>query len=153
MASYILNKEQIDEFLFHAPARYCQQQVRARPMRCLCILYGIRALYTSIQKRQGKKMELLCQNDQAHFLVYEMDHIIKDERKPYACNVNTAYQSVCLSGRAAAVEDIEEKEKALLAFLKKYAPSFLSKPMPRKSVEATGIVKIIPDTVSGKGNG
>ncbi|MDD3921897.1 MAG: pyridoxamine 5'-phosphate oxidase family protein [Eubacteriales bacterium] len=98
----------------------------------------------------GEKLDNILRDGRVCFTVYEAQGLSYEEDGPYACGVNTLFESVVIKGRAALVADEAEKRRILYALTEKYVPSFAKKEMPEASVARTAVIEITPDSVTGK---
>ena len=97
---------------------------------------------------KGQKVGNIAARPSVSMTVWEMDSLIIEGETP--CNVNTGYESVVISGRAAIVDDMAEKEAALEALVEKYVPQMDDRRMPDASVRNTAVVRVEPESVTGK---
>ena len=67
-----------------------------------------------------------------------------------APETNTQYESVILAGQASVVEDPGEKAAALALIVQKYTPQLAGRPLPEGMVAGTAVVKIQPQSLTGK---
>lgn len=113
----------------------------------LCFGYREEAIYIH-GALQGKKMEALRKNGNV-CVEFDIDtEIIPSDS---ACDWGMRFQSVIGFGRAVFLEDRNEKQKALDAIMAHYAdPSFA---FPDKTLEATAVIKIEIQSMTGKQSG
>jgi nitroimidazol reductase NimA-like FMN-containing flavoprotein (pyridoxamine 5'-phosphate oxidase superfamily) len=98
----------------------------------------------------GQKVENLQRNPLVGFEIQECgDYKVSPVAKT-ACNVNTEYESVIITGQAAFVEDEARKEEILWAFVRKYVPSLEELPMPAPSIANTCVIELRIETMTGK---
>ncbi len=97
---------------------------------------------------KGQKIGNIAARPDVSMTVWEMDSLIIEGETP--CNVNTGYESVVISGRAVIVEDMAEKEVALKALVEKYVSQMGDRSMPEASVRNTAVVRVDPESVTGK---
>jgi len=102
-------------------------------------------LHSSVE---GKKMEILKENNNLCFEVDLKREIVKSE-KP--CNWGMHYMSVMGSGAAELIEERDEKIKALDIIMKKYDNEGLnSYEYSESSLKRTAIIKLILTELTGK---
>ena len=97
---------------------------------------------------EGRKLEMIRQNDRVCF---EFDIDVELVESPEPCNWSMRYKSVIGYGRAAFVEDVEEKRKALDVIMEQYSEGEFV--FPQASVERIVVVKIAIEGLSGKASG
>ncbi|MFT4302574.1 MAG: pyridoxamine 5'-phosphate oxidase family protein [Desulfovibrio sp.] len=66
------------------------------------------------------------------------------------CDTNTAYQSVIITGRAATVDSLDLKTRALEAIVAKYTPQHSGKNFPASMLQMTAVVEITIIEITGK---
>ena len=97
---------------------------------------------------EGKKMEILKENNNLCFEVDIETEIVKSE-KP--CNWGMHYLSVMGSGTAEMVEEPEEKLKALDIIMRKYDDEGLnSYEYSESSLKGTAVIKLTVTELTGK---
>ncbi|HJD98093.1 pyridoxamine 5'-phosphate oxidase family protein [Mailhella massiliensis] len=101
------------------------------------------ALYFHCAK-EGRKLDCLKRSPGIGFSVHEVLAIDREK-------ATTLYKSLCGTGKAACVVDMEEKSRALAALAEKYR-SRCTLPIPPKVLESTEVVKISILSLSGKSN-
>ncbi|MDD2301041.1 MAG: pyridoxamine 5'-phosphate oxidase family protein [Eubacteriales bacterium] len=98
----------------------------------------------------GQKVENLKRNPLVGFEIQKCgDFKISPEAKT-ACNVNTEYESVVITGRASFLENAARKEAVLWAIVCKYVPSLEKLPMPAASIAGTCVIEIDIESMTGK---
>lgn len=106
----------------------------------------------------GKKVQLLKDNPEVSFTVYQEFGTVKD---PVPCHADTSYRSVMLFGRVEKVEDFRESADALQAIVEKFMPGFypgkISLALAEKyrsahDNKAVAVYKIIPVEKTAKEN-
>ena len=110
----------------------------------LCFGYDGQSLYFHCA-RQGRKLDILRQNDKVCFEFDIVEGIVEADR---GCDWGICYQSVIGSGRACLVEDPIEKEQALSLIMAQYSKRTFS--FPPEMVARTAVVKITIDGLTGK---
>lgn len=100
---------------------------------------------------KGKKVENILNNSNVCFTAFDMASLIV-KNGGNACNVNTDYESVIVKGKAIILEDFEAKKEILEAFITKYTPQLKEREMPNKAIEATCVIEISMEDVTGKFN-
>jgi nitroimidazol reductase NimA-like FMN-containing flavoprotein (pyridoxamine 5'-phosphate oxidase superfamily) len=98
----------------------------------------------------GQKVENLQRNPLVGFEVQECGDFKVSPVAKTACNVNTEYESVIITGQAALVEDAALKEAVLWAFVRKYVPSLEALSMPATSIANTCVIELGIETMTGK---
>lgn len=98
----------------------------------------------------GQKIENLLRDARVGFEVYDGGAYQIAEIPKTACNVNTEYESVIVTGKAGLIDDEALKRQVLVEVIRKYVPSMEQYPMPDKSVEGTCVIEISIDTMTGK---
>lgn len=97
----------------------------------------------------GDKVENVARDGRVCLTVWEMEGYILPENE-VPCDVNTVYKSVVVKGTACLLEPGEEKEKALLAIVKKLTPQLAGNAMPPAVVKGTAVIRVTPAEVTGK---
>ncbi len=97
---------------------------------------------------KGQKIGNMIARPSVSMTVWEMGSLIIEGETP--CNVNTGYGSVVVSGKATIVGDMVEKDAALRALIRKYVPHMCDRRMPEASVRNTAVVRVDPESVTGK---
>ncbi len=96
---------------------------------------------------RGQKLQNIQNNAKIGFEVSHMQGLILDDK---ACDVNTAYQSVVITGSAEMVEDTAQKIEALNRVVGKYTPQLAGQTYPENMLQGTGIIKINIESLTGK---
>lgn len=110
----------------------------------LCFGYQDDTLYFHCGVK-GRKLEILKKNPNVCFEFEVNVDVLKGQD---ACSWNMQYQSVIGFGRAAFLEDIEEKQKALGIIVLQYSDKML--PLPETSLRKTVVIKVPIDSMTGK---
>lgn len=106
----------------------------------------------------GRKTELLLNNSNVSFTVYEEFGTVKDQ---VPCHADTSYMSVMLFGKAEKVEDFKECAEVLQAIVEKFMPGFYKSRISSSLVEnyrsahdkkAVAVYKITPVERTAKEN-
>lgn len=106
----------------------------------------------------GKKFDLLSQNPDVCFTVYEEIGTVTD---PVPCHADTSYFSVMLFGKAQKVTDPGEAAGVLQALLQKFMPGFYKQMLRGKLVEnyrssmdgnAVSVFRITKEELTAKEN-
>lgn len=106
----------------------------------------------------GKKTELLRENSDVSFTVYEEIGTVKDV---VPCHADTAYMSVMIFGKAEKVEDSIESAEVLQGILEKFMPGFYQSKISQTLVEkyrsvhdnkGVAVYKIVPTQITAKEN-
>jgi len=98
--------------------------------------------------REGKKIDLLKENDKVAFNVAIDTEIIRDENDPSEFSMK--YRSVSGLGTAKLIEDIDEKREALKIIMEHYHGP--KEPMTEATLKATAVIKISITELTGKIN-
>lgn len=99
---------------------------------------------------EGQKIENIKRNPLVGFEVQHCGEMKISKTAKTACNVNTEYESIVITGRAKVIEDSEIKEKVLRAIVKKYVPEMEKFPMPSAQINGTSIIEIEIEVMTGK---
>lgn len=96
----------------------------------------------------GQRLDNIAANKNACFTVVDAVELL-----PAAFSTN--YRSAIVFGNIAVVEDKQEKQKGLTAFITKYSPGFLEEGMRYidKAFEQTTLLKIEINKMTGKSRG
>ena len=113
----------------------------------LCFGYKDNALYFH-SARKGKKLEILRKNNNVCFEV-DIDHDIIKADKP--CDWGMKYKSVIGFGKAAFIEDIESKRKALDIIMQQYSEGAFG--YPANAIENIVVIKVEIESMTGKKSG
>jgi nitroimidazol reductase NimA-like FMN-containing flavoprotein (pyridoxamine 5'-phosphate oxidase superfamily) len=106
----------------------------------------------------GKKNEVLAVNPSVCFTVFEEHGTVTDS---VPCKCDTSYLSVVIFGKAALVENLEEKTIALNKFLEKFTPGFFKNNLSSQTVDKyrssfdnkkVAVYCIKPDELTAKEN-
>ena len=107
--------------------------------------------------QKNRKMRMIADNPRVSFSVTEPLALIDSDfssRDGLACPATQFFASVSIEGQAAIVEDRDEKARALQALMEKLQPKGgyvpLSDGAYDQAIRATAIVRITPETISGK---
>ena len=98
----------------------------------------------------GQKVENLLRDPRVGFAVYDGGAYQIAAQPKTACNVNTEYESVIITGKARLIEDEALKYRVLQEVVRKYVPSMEQYPMPEASVAVTGVIEMEIETITGK---
>ena len=98
--------------------------------------------------REGKKIDLLKENDKVAFNVAIDTEIIRDENDPSEFSMK--YRSVSGLGTAKLIEDIDEKREALKIIMEHYHGP--KEPITEGMLKATAVIKISITELTGKIN-
>lgn len=98
---------------------------------------------------KGKKIDNIKANPCVSITVYEMQGLLLDPNGK-ACDTNTQYESVILSGMAALVADIDLKREALMEVVKKYTPHLAGTSLPENMVRGTAVIQVQILDMTGK---
>jgi len=150
MKTHSLTKEQIDKLLLSASTGSLAtlNEDGSPYVTAVHFLRYNDAVYIHCLPK-GQKIGNIKADPRVSMTVYEMDSLLLDpNEKP--CDTNTKYESVILSGKAVLVEDSERKMEVLVEIVKKYTPHLGQKILPENMVNATAIIKIEIQSLTGK---
>ena len=118
-----------------------------------CVAYGVPVSYVWNHgdgiyihcAPEGRKLRSMSQHAQVSFCVVGATHVC-------ASSFTTAYESIVLNCEASVCADDDERMRAIVMFLDKYAPhnAELGKTMAAKSMKRTCIIKLTIKRWSGK---
>lgn len=97
---------------------------------------------------KGKKLDHINTNPWVCFEVDEVCSIKLDLNNP--CKSTTVYCSVIITGKARVVLDVEKKRSVLGLLMDKHSKARGTWDMTDKSIDATCVVEIVIDDISGK---
>ena len=98
--------------------------------------------------REGKKIDLLKENDKVAFNVSIDTEVVRNEEDPSEFSMK--YRSVSGLGTAKFIEDTEEKREALKTLMEHYRGP--KEPMTEGMLKATAVIKISVTEMTGKIN-
>lgn len=98
--------------------------------------------------REGKKIDLLRENNKVAFNVAIDTEVIRDENDPSEFSMK--YRSVSGLGTAKFIEDAEEKREALKIIMEHYHGP--KEPITEGMLKATAVIKISITELTGKIN-
>lgn len=98
---------------------------------------------------KGTKIDNIKANPRVSITAYEMDSLLLDP-KGNACDTNTKYQSVIISGMAAIITEVEYKREILMEIVKKYTPQLSDTVLPENMVAGTAVIKVQILDITGK---
>ena len=98
---------------------------------------------------KGKKIDNIKANPSVSMTVYEMQGLLLDPNNK-ACDTNTKYESVILSGTAALVDDIDLKREVLMEIVKKHTPHLSELALPENMVRGTAVIQVQILNMTGK---
>lgn len=98
---------------------------------------------------KGKKFDNIKANPCVSLTVYEMQGLLLDINGK-ACDTNTKYESVILSGMATLVDDIDLKRDALMEVVRKYTPHLSETTLPENMVRGTAVIQVQILDMTGK---
>jgi nitroimidazol reductase NimA-like FMN-containing flavoprotein (pyridoxamine 5'-phosphate oxidase superfamily) len=96
----------------------------------------------------GKKIEIIRQNNQVCFEVDTDQEVVKSETP---CNWEMKYRSVIGFGKASFVDHLEEKRRALNIIMEHYSGD--SYDYPEDAINNVAIVKVEIESMTGKKSG
>ena len=99
--------------------------------------------------KQGKKMDMIRANPRVCF---EIDMGVEAIEADQPCDWGMKYASVIGFGRAAVLEDPEEKEQGLNVIMEHYSPRSLQ-PYAESVLERTAVVRVQVEEMTGKRSG
>lgn len=109
--------------------------------------YDGRVLYFH-SARSGTKIEILKRNNRVCFCVSLVEEVLDNE---VACDFEVKHRTAIGTGRAAFVEDAEEKRRALDAIVARFTTKKFAYPAANFAV--TTVVRIEIDSLKGKKHG
>ena len=123
----------------------------------LNFVWTMGALYFH-SSRLGQKVKALKLNSNVTFCVADETALIPSyfTSEKLACPATAFFKSVIIYGNAQFVENVDEKVKALSAFMKKlqpeggYAPFDVTDDEYRREIKSVLVTKIVPDSISAK---
>ncbi len=98
---------------------------------------------------KGKKIDNIKANPSVSLTVYEMQDLLLDPDNK-ACDTNTKYESVILSGMAGLVDDIDLKREVLMEIVKKHTPHLSEMALPGNMVRGTAVIQVQILNMTGK---
>jgi nitroimidazol reductase NimA-like FMN-containing flavoprotein (pyridoxamine 5'-phosphate oxidase superfamily) len=98
--------------------------------------------------REGKKIDLLKENNKVAFNVAIDTEVVRNEEDPSEFSMK--YRSVSGLGTASFIENIEEKREALKILMDHYRGQ--KEPMTEGMLKATAVIKILITELTGKIN-
>lgn len=113
----------------------------------LCFGYQDNALYFH-SALKGQKIGCTRNNPNVCF---EFDLIAETKESENACDWSMKYQSVIGFGKAAFIEDSDEKRQALSTIMAQYSEQQFQ--FPENKVKATAIIKVEIESTTGKQSG
>lgn len=96
---------------------------------------------------KGHKIDNIKQNSKVCFEVDHMSGLILNDNP---CGVNTAYESVVITGEARLIDWSKDKETILKKIVDKYTPDLSGKELPMRAVNTTSIIEITVVECTGK---
>lgn len=96
---------------------------------------------------RGQKIANIAADSRVCFEVDRMQGLVMADRP---CDVNTAYQSVVVTGTASLISGEEDKRRILELIVKKYAPGLSGGEMPSRMVDGTSVIGIGIRECTGK---
>lgn len=113
----------------------------------VCFGYSAKTIYFHSAK-EGKKVDIIKKNNRVCF-EFDIDHELVESEK--ACNWSMKFRSVIGFGKAAFIENIEEKQAAFDIIVQNYTDkSFL---LPENALNGTAVIKIEIASMTGKQSG
>lgn len=98
---------------------------------------------------KGTKIDNIKANPCVSITAYEMDGLILDTSDK-ACDTNTKYESIILSGIATLLIDVDYKREVLVEIIKKYTPQLSDTILPENMVRGTAVIQIEILDMTGK---
>ncbi len=93
--------------------------------------------------KDGEKLNLLAQNEKAAFVAVASQELVPKK-------LDTSYESVFVTGRAAVVQDDDEILHALILLCKQLSPQMADKVASMNCMARVCIVRMSIDEISGK---
>lgn len=97
----------------------------------------------------GKKLDNITHDERVCFEAHVMERIARARR---AIDFGTRYRSVVVHGRARPLDDPAAKRKVLMLITTRYAEGHSFEPPTDQQVQATAVVEIEIDSMTGKKN-
>lgn len=113
----------------------------------LCFGYHDKALYFH-SALKGLKIDCIRSNPNVCF---EFDHVAETKKSENACDWGIKYQSVIGFGKAAIIEDSDEKRNALSIIMAQYSDEQFQ--FPENMVKVTAVIKVDVESMTGKQSG
>ncbi len=98
---------------------------------------------------KGTKVDNIKANPRVSITAYEMDSLLLDPSGK-ACDTNTKYESVILSGMATLVTDVDCKQEVLMEIVKKYTPHLSDTILLENMVRGTAVIQVQILDMTGK---
>jgi len=98
---------------------------------------------------KGTKVDNIKANPRVSITAYEMDSLLLDPSGK-ACDTNTKYESVILSGMATLVTDGDCKQEVLMEIVKKYTPHLSDTILLENMVRGTAVIQVQILDMTGK---
>ncbi len=98
---------------------------------------------------KGTKVDNIKANPHVSITAYEMDSLLLDPSGK-ACDTNTKYESVILSGMATLVTDVDYKREVLMEIVKKYTPHLSDTILLENMVRGTAVIQVQILDMTGK---
>lgn len=98
---------------------------------------------------KGTKIDNIKANPRVSITAYEMDSLLLDS-SDNACDTNTKYESVILSGMATIIVDVDYKREVLREIVKKYTPQLSDTNLPENMVLGTAVIQVQILDMTGK---
>ena len=111
----------------------------------LCFGYKDNNLYFH-SAREGTKLDIIKKNNN---ICFEIDIDVEFVKSKEVCGYNMKYQSVIGFGKAAFIEDIESKRKALDIIMQNYSDESFEYPVEAVKNTIT-IIRIEVESMTGK---
>lgn len=94
---------------------------------------------------EGTKLRLIADNNHVAFTCVGKTHLLPAQ-------FSTEYESVVVTGRAAIVEDMEEKRRGLMALARKYSPEFEDEAVAyiERALGMTSLIAISIESITAK---
>ncbi|MFV0527351.1 MAG: pyridoxamine 5'-phosphate oxidase family protein [Lachnospiraceae bacterium] len=98
---------------------------------------------------KGQKIDNILRDEKVGFTAYEMQSLLLDANGE-PCDTNTQYESVIVTGRAAVVDDLDEKKTILHKIVEKYTPHLSEMRIPDNMLRGTAVLKVVVTELTGK---
>jgi len=98
---------------------------------------------------KGTKIDNIKANPCVSITAYEIDSLLLD-LSGNACDTNTKYESVIISGMATLAADVDYKREVLTEIVKKYTPQLSDTILPENMVRGTVIIQVQILDMTGK---
>lgn len=99
---------------------------------------------------KGEKLDNIAANPKVCFEVSELKSIMNPGNENDVCTADAEYESAVIRGTAEILADREQRKEILCKIVEKYLPGMKEYTMPEKRIDATAVVQVKIENVSGK---